>query len=306
MVRLTDIAVRNLKAGETRREVPDRQQRGLYVIVQPTGRRGFAVRYRINGRTRKLTLQSGLSLAAARKAAANALYEVSQGKDPATAKQREREEERAAAADTLEAIAAEFFHREGAKIRKADQWQRTLQRLVFPTIGRRPIGDIRRKDVIRLLDSIEDNNGPAQADITLAIMRRVMNWHTVRDESFRSPIVKGMARHHASEHTRSRVLNDDELRALWKATESEGQFGAFTKFLVLTAARRNEAAHMRWSEIVGTDWTLPAARNKTKVDVTRPLSTAALTVLSKLPRIAGSEYVFNYDGRRLGGKGGYR
>jgi integrase len=58
---------------------------------------------------------------------------------------------------------------------------------------------------------------------------------------------------------------------------------------------------MRWSEIVGTDWTLPAARNKTKVDLVRPLSAAALALLSRTPRIAGTDYVFSADGRRVGG-----
>jgi integrase len=153
-----------------------------------------------------------------------------------------------------------------------------------------------------LLDHIQDSNGAGQADNTLAIIRRLLNWHAVRSDDFRTPIVPGMGRRKPSEHTRSRVLNDDELRAVWKAADSaEGPFGGYVTFLLLTAARRNEAAHMRWSEINGSDWTLPAARNKTKVDLTRPLSAAALSVLAKMPRIAGSDFVFSADGRRLGG-----
>jgi hypothetical protein len=70
MARLTDIAIRNLKAAATRREIPDPGQHGLYVIVQPTGAKVFAVRYRFGGRTRKLTLQAGISLSAARREAA--------------------------------------------------------------------------------------------------------------------------------------------------------------------------------------------------------------------------------------------
>jgi integrase len=46
---------------------------------------------------------------------------------------------------------------------------------------------------------------------------------------------------------------------------------------------------------------LPASRNKVKADLTRPLSAAALAVLDKTPRIAGSDFVFSSDGRRLGG-----
>jgi integrase len=302
MLRLTDIAIRNLKPSATRRELPDRGQRGLYCIVQPSGAKTFAVRYRFAGRPRKLTLQAGIGLAAARKEAADALYQVQQGRDPAAAKARAREEQRAAAADTLEAVSAEFFKREGGRIRSAGDWQRDLRRLVFPTLGKRPIADIGRRDIVRLLDNVEDNNGPGQANVILGIIRRVMNWHAARSDDFRSPVVRGMARQKKSEHARSRVLDDAEIRAVWKAAGvMAGPFGYYVRFLLLTAARRNEAAHMTWSEVVATDWTLPAARNKAKVDLVRPLSAAALAVLSKVPRIAGSDFVFSADGRRLGG-----
>lgn len=302
MVRLTDIAIRNLKASTARREIPDSGQRGLYVIVQPTGAKVFAVRYRLAGRQRKLTLTAGISLGAARREAADALYQVEKGVDPGTAKQRAREAQRAAAADTLEAVCGEFFRRDGAKLRSAKDWQRALERQVYPTLGQRPIADIRRKDIVRLLDDVEDNNGSAAADTALAIVRRVMNWHAARDDDFRSPIVKGVRRRKPSEHTRARILNDDELRALWRATDgTPGPFGYFCKFLLLTAARRNEGAHLRWSEINGADWTLPAARNKVKADLVRPLSAAALKVVAEVPRIAGSDFVFSADGRRLGG-----
>ena len=81
----------------------------------------------------------------------------------------------------------------------------------------------------------------------------------------------------------------------------EGPFPHLVRFLLLTAARRNEAAHMRWSEIRGASWELPASRNKTKADLMRPLSAAALSVLSNIPRIVGSDFVFTSDGRRIGG-----
>ena len=263
MARLTDIAIRNLKPGATRREVPDQHQRGLYLIVQPTGNKVFCVRYRFDGRPRKLTLQPGIALAAARKEAADALYQVQQGRDPAQAKARAKEERRAAAADTLEAVAAEFFKREGSKLRSAKDWQRDLERLVFPTLGRRPIADIRRKEIVRLLDNIEDNNGSAQADVTLAVISRVMSWHAARDDDFRSPIVRGMKRHTANK--RERVLNDDEIRAVWRAADStQGPFGYYIKFLLLTACRRNEAAHLPLGEIVGDDWFFRQAATRQK------------------------------------------
>jgi Arm DNA-binding domain len=283
MARLTDISVKNMKPGAARREIPDAGQRGLYVIVQPTGRKVYAVRYRFAGKTRKLTLQAGITLGAARREAADALYHVERGIDPAIKKQRARDEQRAAQADTFQAVAEGFFRRDGAKLRTARSWQRDLERLVIPVFGRRPIADIRRGDISRLLDDIEDNNGAAAAGTVLAIVRRIMNWHATRSDDFRSPIVRGMTRWQTSEHARDRILNDDELCAIWRSAGDTDPFGYYLKFILLTAARPGEVAGMRIGELDGSAWTLPVARNKTKRDLTRPLSVAAQEVLAKTP-----------------------
>jgi integrase len=302
MSRMTNLSIEKLAPKPERYEVSDPQQRSLRIVVHPTGAKSFAVRYRFHGRPRKLTFPLGVGLAAARKLASDALFEVAQDRDPAAVKQREREEKRLAAGDTLAAVCAEFFRREGDEIRSSKEWQRILDRLVFPALGDRQIGDIRRKDIIRLLDVVEDTSGPAQADITLSILRRIMGWHAVRDENFRTPIVKGMKRHVSRD--RDRILSDVELRAVWRAAENiEGPFGHYIKFVLLTAARRDEAAHLPWSEIADAIWHLPAARNKTKRDLTRPLSAAALAEIGEAPRIANTDFVFSADGRRLGGLG---
>jgi integrase len=66
------------------------------------------------------------------------------------------------------------------------------------------------------------------------------------------------------------------------------------RFLLLTGARRTEAAAMPWAEIDGADWLLPGARNKTKLDLLRPLSEATLDVMGDPPK--GATFVFSTDG----------
>jgi integrase len=125
-----------------------------------------------------------------------------------------------------------------------------------------------------------------------------MNWYATRSDDFRSPIVRGMARVKAKERARERTLTDDELRAVWKVADgTPGPFGPYVQFLLLTAARRNEASEMVQGELNGIDWTLPADRNKTKVDLVRPLSEAALAVLAKVPKLAGCKFMFSTDGK---------
>jgi len=299
---LTPIAIAALKPRAARYEVPDRGCAGLYVVVQPvTGKKSFALRYRRpgSGKPAKLTLGNGaMTLAEARKAATDAQHKLGQGVDPGVAKLDEAQRAALARADTLQAVAEQYLKREGPKLRTLAQRKDTFTRLIFPTLGAKPIAEIKRSDVVRLLDKVEDDNGPRMADICLAAIGKLMNWHAARDDDFKSPIVKGMSRAGpASERARSRILDDDELRALWRATEGAGAFGAFTRFLVLTSARRSEAARMTWDELSGLDWILPAARNKAKQDLVRPLSAAALAVLAGMPQVDDCPFVFT-SGRK--------
>jgi integrase len=185
--------------------------------------------------------------------------------------------------------------REGVKMRSAGWQKGALDRHVYPTLGARPIAEIRRSEIVRLLDQIEEGSGAAMATQTLAIIRKVMNWHATRSDDFMSPIVRGMARTQPSEQARERILSDEELRKIWRT--DCGMFGDYIHFLLLTAARRNEVAGMTWHEVDGSDWTLPAARNKTGVELVRPLSPAAQAILATLPK--GRQFVWSPNG---GGK----
>ena len=294
---LTDLAVRNLKPKASRYEMPDGN--GLYVIVQPSGRKSYAVRFRVNGKPKKLTLPKGITLAEARAEAAGAIVKVQRGADPTVAKRNAREAQQAAVANTFRAVAESYLKREGKKLRSLDWQRRLLERLVYPEMGEAPIGAIKRKAVIALLDKIEDGSGATMAHSTLAVVRRIMACHAARDEDYSSPIVRGMGRIKSAERARSRILSDDELRSLWKTAEERADpFTAFIRFLLLTAARRDEAREVTWDEIQGDTWTLPAGRNKTKFDLVRPLSTAALALIEAQPRIDGCLFAFTITGKR--------
>jgi integrase len=301
MIRLTDVGVRNLKPKADRYEVPDAAARGLRVVVWPSGVKSYILRYRRPNtkKTAKLTLQAGISLAAARKAAADANYELQQGRDPGEAKKDVRAKAAAAAADTVQAICVAYMNREGKKLRSADAREKTLVRAVYPAIGDRPITSVGRKDLSRLFDQIEDERGPFMADTVRAFLSKIFHWHEGRTDDFISPITRGMARRVKSEdRSRDRVLTDDELVRVWRAAdESDEPFPALIQFLLLTGARLREAAHMQWDEVAGADWLLPAVRNKVKTDLLRPLSKAALAVLERQPRVGDSPFVFTANGR---------
>lgn len=265
--------------------------RGFGVRVTAAGTRSFVMRYAVANHEHLYVIGQwpDWSVLGAVEEARALRQCIDRGEDPLESRRKQEVEAR----ETLRAICEEYLSRDGKKLRSAEWQKRALERLVYPELGGRDISAIKRTDIVRLLDKIEDENGPVMADRTLAAVRKVMNWHASRSDDFRTPIVRGMARSKPKERARERTLGDEEIRLVWKAAEAyRSTFGAFVQLCLLTGARRGEAAEMPWSELDGSTWTLSAARNKTKVDLVRPLSKQARKVL---PARVG-DFVFSTDG----------
>jgi integrase len=303
-IKLTPTFVRDAKAapGAERTVYWDEGLPGFGLVVTAAGHKSFVCQYRAARRSRRMHFKRGLSLEEARKQARGVIGAVAKDRDPLA----ERRKETAEATNTLKSIAEEYLTREAGRLRSIAQRRACLARLIYPLFGSRQIDSIRRSEIVRLLDKIEDENGPVMADHTLAVLRRLFTWHAGRSDDFRSPIVRGMARTSPKARARQRVLTDDELRAVWKAAEaSKTPFGSMVQFIVLTATRRNEAARLRREEVSGTECLIPGSRHKSKRDFLLPVSSAALAVLAEVPVIGPCKdrgYVFTTDGvRPLGG-----
>jgi integrase len=212
----------------------------------------------------------------------------------------ERRRQEGAATNTLKAITEDYLKREGGmtrdadrkptfsgKLRSAEQCLAVFERLIFPVLGNRQIDTIKRSEIVKLLDRIEDERGPSMAHVALGFLSRVFNWHASRNDDFLSPIRRGMGRIKPAERARERVLSDDELRAVSRAAEStSGPFGHYVRFLLLTATRRNEAAGIRRDEVQPNgDWIAPAERMKGKREHVVPLSAAARAIIDGMPAL---------------------
>ena len=298
---LTDRAIQHLKPAQPgkRRIVWDALVPGLGIRVTEKGVKTFVLVVRYPGSAnpvpRSLGVYGAITLEAARAKARDWLSLIAGGIDPEQHAVRKREQ-------TFQAISEQYFLRKAKDHRSRAKSEATLARLVYPSFGPRPIEAINRSDIVRLLDRIEDERGPVMANRTLGIINRVMNFHASRSDDFRSPIVRGMAR--GTEQARSRILSDDELRAIWKATADYPVYGALLRFILLTATRRSEAGQMRWAELNGDrTWIIPAARYKTNLDHVIPLSELALSVLPE----RNGEFVFSKNGQQaIGGYGRHK
>ena len=254
---------------------------GFGVRVTAAGVRSFILNYRHQGKEKRMTIGQWPTWSAlqAVKEARTLRQRIDRGEDPLATRHARPAPAGTTVNEALDRFVAGHVLAQGH--RQGKDTIRILDRLVRPVIGKLPITDLKRSDVMRMLDDIASGRGPWMSNRTLRILRTALNWWALRNDDFVSPIVRGMAR--STDVARERILSDKELRSLWQTADSQGTFGALAQFLLLTATRRNEVAQMNRAEIVGDVWVVPSARYKTAIDHSVPLSVAAQAILVKLP-----------------------
>jgi integrase len=287
--KITKRRVDSLRAGEI---LTDDEIKGFVARRLDSGAITYGFRYR-DKRTGKqrwigLGLHGSLTADEARGLAKKRAGEVADFRDPAAelgTARAEAAKAKLAETNTVDAILDTFIARHVKSLRSRDQIERALDVYVRPRIGGKSIYDVKRRDIVELLDAIEDSKGgpqkkPVMADWVLAYVRKAFNWQAARDDDFKSPIVRGMARTKPAERARTRILADDEIRSLWAALDSAeagpAAFRALVRTLLLTAQRRTEVSQIRAEEIDGYLWTIPAERSKTGIANHIPLTAAAL------------------------------
>ena len=297
---LTEISVQKVKGPATgRAEHFDALVPGLSLRVTSRGHKSWAMLYRHNGRSRRFTIGTypAIALKDAREAARDALLRVKDGHDPAgdkAAKARSQGTIEWDAGVTFRLVAEEFVERHAK--RKTKGWRETeriFRKYVNPHWADRQIQGIKRGDVTRLLDYVEDTHGPVMANRVLAAVRKSFNWHLVNFDTLESsPVVPGMARGDERKRARQRWLRDDEIVGLWRACDAVGwPHGPLVKLLLVSGQRRAEVASMRWRDVDREKgiWIIPRQFTKTDIEHEVPLPALALQVLGTVREIG--EYV---------------
>jgi integrase len=216
----------------------------------------------------------------ARKEAERLLIEVYQGIDPVEA---EREIKRKKEALDFTAYCNKFIELY-LKANWPGTWERascTIENVLIPRWGHRPLNEIKRADIVKVMDAYSDR--PARRKEIHSLLRKLFNWATDRQDIEVSPLAGMKAPKPVP--SRRRVLNDEEVLALWKAGDKAGwPWGPFVHMLILTMQRRQEVALMDWSELDldACKWTLPADRAKNGEEHIVPLTHLAVDELKRL------------------------
>jgi integrase len=287
---LTDRGVKALKARPARYAYPDPELTGHYVRVQPSGAKSFVTVARDPVRKKQvwsvIAATDVMSIDAAREKARDAIKRVRAGKSALEAPAKQP--------DSFEAVAEQWLKRHVQKkgLRSEHEIKRLLKAHVYPKWKKLALVDIRRNDVIALLDEVEDDHGARQADYVLAIVRGIMNWFAARHDDYHPAIVPGMKRQSAVEQARERILTDDEIRVIWKQAEANGSFGAFVRLGLLTGQRRSKIATMKRSDISDGTWTIPKAPREKGNAGELVLPEMARAIIDSMPQLGNNPYVF--------------
>ena len=297
-MKLTAATVEKLKPTEKRQEIPDDLCTGLYLVVQPTGKKGWQVRYRHGGTHRRMSLGAYpvLSLADARQRARNALAAATEGRDPAAEVKAAKAPKSEVDRDKVKALIQQFDKRHLSTLKSGAEAKRQLDRYVVPAWGDRSIREITKRDVRDLLDELMDAGKKTTANLVRLHLSNFFNWCVDRDV-IEVPPTLGM-KAPAKTVSRDRVLSDDEIRWFWAACEAEGfPWGPLGKVLLLTGQRLNEVAQITEAEIRADLWHLSADRTKNGRAHDVPLSKAVRDILAAVDRIDGRPgFIFTTTG----------
>jgi integrase len=287
---LTDKQIDSLPRQTKRTIIADPELRGLYLRIPPADTNA-PITYTVVARDphgrqiwTAVGTTSDLKIDQARAKARETLGRIKAGLPPTEPPKPVPDSVVVVADNWLARVVDKERHRTGGETR------RIIGKYIVPHIGDRVFAELRRSEIARLLDLIEDQHGARTADRTLATLRSIANWIQSRDDDYVSPFVRGMRR--STNGARDRILSDDEIRKFWQATRSTGT-GAALRLLLLTGQRRAKVLEMRWKDIgIDGTWSIPTAPREKGNPGTLKLPKVALDLIRKQPHL--SERIFDF------------
>ncbi len=299
--RFTDAQLKGLKPSNKRKIIFEDGGKGFGIRIEPSDRKSFFLEFRFGEgkerRNRIVTIGQfpRVTLTKARSIAGQYLDQIEQGIDPATKKLTKKLANRNAL--TVNDLVEEYLEK-WAKVKKKERsWkedERLLRKDILPVMSRKKAKDIRRRDIVLLLDEIVDRGAPITANRVLAVTRKMFNFAVGRDIIDASPCVQIPTP--SKENSRERNLSEDEVNIFWNKLDDakiSKEIKLALRFLLVTCQRKSEVIEVEWSEIDFKTkwWTIPAGKTKNKQTHRVPLTPMAINILNEIKQVTG-EYQF--------------
>jgi integrase len=294
---LTDAKVRSLKAKKNRYEVWETGRSGFGLRVSASSNKSWFYFYRFEGKNRRMTLgvYPEMTLEKARFAHTKAREQLIKKIDPNELLIQSNIEHRGS--PTVSQMVNEYVEK-WAKPRKRT-WKedaRMLFKDVIPLFGKRKAKDIKRRDIVLLMDAIVERGSPITANRTLRVIKKMFSFTVKRGVLDASPCME--IDPPAKENQRERVLNEEEIKMFWLGLDKAKMSDAtrlVLRLLLITAQRKGEVSQAEWSEVDLKNgwWTIPKERSKNEQIHRVPLSPMAIDIFQQAKvHLGESKWVF--------------
>lgn len=299
---LTIVAVRNAKPKQKVYRQFD--ERGLYLEVMPNGSKYWRMKYRFNGKDKRIAfgVYPEVSLAEARDKRDVARKLVSAGTDPSFARKEEKRQRVLRSIHTFEAVARTWHTAHAVK------WGpfysatiiRRLENDIFPYIGSRPIAEISPLELLETIKRIETRGAHELARRGMRLCGQIYKYAIPNGLAERNPAadLSGALAPYKKKHFAA--LDVKELPGFVQALERNDarlyqQTRNAVRLLMLTFTRTRELIEATWDEFDLEEgiWEIPAERMKMRKAHSVPLSRQAIEILKAQKEMAGKwKWVF--------------
>lgn len=278
---------------------------GLYLEVVPSGSRYWRMKYRFNGKEKRMAfgVYPAVSLAQARALRDEAKKKLAEGIDPSFAKKEEKLVRDVQLNNTFQAVALEWH---GTKVSRwsegyASDIIEAFNKDIFPYIGQQPVNEIKPLVLLNVLRRMESRGATEKAKKVRQRCSEVFRYAIVTGRAEYNPaadLTSAMSGHESKHYP---FLTVEELPDFFKALS--GYTGSplvvlAARLLILTGVRTGELRGAFWSEfdLEKAVWEIPAERMKMKRPHLVPLSTQALEIVQQLKVMSG-QYPLVFPGR---------
>lgn len=278
---------------------------GLYLEVVPSGSRYWRMKYRFNGKEKRIAfgVYPAVSLAQARALRDEAKKKLAEGIDPSFAKKEEKLVRDVQLNNTFQAVALEWH---GTKVSRwsegyASDIIEAFNKDIFPYIGQLPVNDIKPLVLLNVLRRMESRGATEKAKKVRQRCSEVFRYAIVTGRAEYNPaadLTSAMSGHESKHYP---FLTVEELPEFFKALA--GYTGSplvvlAARLLILTGVRTGELRGAFWSEfdLEKAVWEIPTERMKMKRPHLVPLSTQALEIVQQLKVMSG-QYPLVFPGR---------